>query len=223
MNIKFSDPGYSALRLILGSVIKLIWVRAVAGKENIPKDRAVIVALNHQSYFDFLCFAAIAPKNIYFLAAEKFFESWRWRTLMGITGQIRVDRNSKDKTVAHNNVVDYLASGKIIGIFPEGTRSPHKNEMLPAYTGAVKYALMSRVDIIPAGIVGTYEVMSRHDKLPRFKKVVSINVGEAINLSAFYGKTLSREEHEELIDHVMLRISELSGKSYSRPNNSADF
>lgn len=213
----FSNLLYSLLRAIIGFFIKLIWVRKVDGRENIPKNGSVIIALNHQSYFDFLCFASISPRNVYFLTAEKFFNNRKWKLLMEITGQIKVERKSKDKEAVHSTVLSYLKNGRVVGIFPEGTRSPHSNTMLPAYTGVVKYALKAGVQIVPVGINGTYEVMSRHDERPRFKKIVDIHIGKPINFSKLQDQEVGEDEFRIKTDQVMSKISELSGRSYIKP------
>ena len=65
---------YWILRKIFGPVVRLLLIRRVGGLANIPKSGSAILAFNHQSFFDFICVPAIAPRNIHFLAAEKFFE-----------------------------------------------------------------------------------------------------------------------------------------------------
>ena len=74
--------GYAVLRKIMAPFVRLFWIAEVEGLHNIPKDGAIIVASNHESYFDFLCFGSISPRKIHYLAAEKFFESRLWKPLM---------------------------------------------------------------------------------------------------------------------------------------------
>lgn len=45
---------YFLIRKIFGPIVRLIWVKKVVGLENIPKKGPVLVAFNHQSYFDFI-------------------------------------------------------------------------------------------------------------------------------------------------------------------------
>lgn len=208
------DQSFWMIRKTLGFLIKLIWVKKVTGLHNFPKVGPVVIAFNHQSYFDFLCFLAVAPRNVHFLAAEKFFTSNLWRPLMKITGQIPVSRTSHDKTVVHNTVHEHLMIGKAIGIFPEGTRSPHKEEMLFAFPGVAKYAIKAKVPVIPVGIKGAFEVMSRHDKRPRFTKIVEIHIGEPIHFTHYHDIELNQETYQELTHQIMLKVSGLCGKKY---------
>ncbi|OGG54387.1 hypothetical protein A3D62_00460 [Candidatus Kaiserbacteria bacterium RIFCSPHIGHO2_02_FULL_49_11] len=205
---------YFCIRKLLGPLIRLIWVQKVEGLERIPQKGPVILAFNHESYFDFICFIAVAPRSVHYLAAEKFFAHKLWRILMLITGQIEVRRTKKDKREMHDLVYAHLTSGKMIGIFPEGTRAPSKESMLKAFSGVARYAFNGKVPIVPVGIQGSFDVMSRHDKKPHFKKIIHIAVGEQISFDKFHGVKLNRRAYELLTDKIMLRISELSGKPY---------
>lgn len=214
---------YFLIRRLLGPIIKLIWIKKVIGIENFPEAGPVIVAFNHESYFDFICFIAVAPRPVHYLSAEKFFTNKRWRFLMKVTGQIEVKRTERNKEDMHKSVYEHLNSNKVIGIFPEGTRAPFKEEMLKAFTGVAKYAIVGKVPIIPVGLYGTFDIMSRHDKVPKLKKFVSINIGEPIYLDKFYDNSLTKEDYELITDKIMLRISKLSGKIYPHYTGELDF
>lgn len=208
------DISYDLTKLILGTVVSLIWVKKVEGLENIPKTGPAIIAFNHQSFFDFLCFVSICPRHIHYLSAEKFFSHKLWSLLMKATGQIKVERLDHNKSVLHNTIHSHLSHGKIIGIFPEGTRSPHKDEMLPAFTGVAKYAIKGKVPVIPVGIKGTYDVMAKHDKKPKFKKVVAFHIGKPIHFTEHFNSELKEEDYRILTEKIILEITKLSGKNY---------
>lgn len=171
---------YWFLKNILGFFIKLIWLDKVRGLKNIPKDGPLILCANHSSYFDFLMLSVVFPRRIYFLAGEVFFKKWQWKWLMKITGQIKVDRNIKDKSESIDMVLDYLKKDRVVGIFPEGTRSKN-GEIGKFYNGAIKIAQKSRSPLLPVGIEGTFEIMSRFDKTPKLNKKCSLNFGKLIN------------------------------------------
>ena len=205
---------YGLLRRIFAIFVKIFLLRKVSGFENIPKNGPAIVAMNHQSFFDFLIVSAIAPRNIHFLAAEKFFTNKYWRILMIATGQIKVDRKSEDKTESLQRIHKHLKKGTLVGIFPEGTRSHLKDEMLKAFTGIAKFALENRVPIIPIGIIGTDEVMSKNDKKPMIKKVVEIKVGKPMYFENYHGKQDDKEACTFVTERVIMEIEKLSGKKY---------
>lgn len=215
MSEMFLDCTYFILRRIFEPLITHIWIKKVTGLNNIPLKGGVILAMNHQSYFDFLCVAAISPRNVHFLAAEKFFNHWLWKHLMRTTRQIRVDRKSSDKSEVHARVHSHLDSGRIIGLFPEGTRSPHENQMLKAFTGVAQYSLLKKVPIIPIGIKGAFHVMSVHDKKPRFLKSIEIHVGKPIHFLEYHLRNdINHADYHAVTHRVMKEISILSGKEY---------
>jgi len=206
---------YNILRKLFGPLVRLIWIRNVSGLQNIPRNGPAIITFNHQSYFDFLCFIAVCPRQIHFLSAEKFFSHKIWKHIMKFTAQIKVYRHEHDKHILHATVHSHLEAGKLIGIFPEGTRAPDPIEMLHAFTGVAKYAVAGKVPVIPVGIRGSYEVMSRHVSRPTLTKIISIHIGEPVHFTEHHGKTLSEKEHRDLTDKIMFEISKLSGKKYS--------
>ncbi len=209
---KLAKYGYSFLKKIISPIIKFFWVAEIEGLHNIPKDGAVIIASNHESYFDFLCFASISPRKVHYLAAEKFFENKIWNVLMQLTGQIKVDRKNHNKSKVHQQVYSALYQGRVIGIFPEGTRSPD-GKLLKAFTGVAKFALNSKTPVIPVGMTGTYEIMSRHDKFPKFKKA-KIKIGEPMHFKEFYDMEHADDHFQAVTDKIMLKIAELTGEEY---------
>lgn len=206
---------YSFIKATLGTLVRWVWVKKVEGLENIPKTGSVIVAFNHQSFFDFLCFISISPRKIHFLSAEKFFNHILWGPLVKLTSQIKVDRTNHDKQDLHEEVLNHLKHNKVIGIFPEGTRSPFKDEMLHAFDGVAVFAVRGKVPVVPVGIKGTYEVMAKHDKKPKFKKIVTIHIGNPIDFSEYDQSKMNKKTFRVLTDKVIEDIAKLSGKNYS--------
>lgn len=210
----FLEICYHTIRVILSPLVKLLWVKRVIGLKNIPESGPVIFAFNHQSYFDFICFIAVCPRHVHYLSAEKFFTSSFWNPIMKVMGQIRVERTSKDKRRLNAMIQSHLSRGKVIGIFPEGTRSPHQEKMLEAFSGVARYAYHGNVSVIPVGIKGAYEVMSRFDKKPKLQKNIEIIIDKPMDLSRYRHTKLNRKAFKVVTNKIMVRIAELSGKIY---------
>ena len=190
---------------MLSPIVKLIWIKKVEGLENIPKNGSCIVAANHSSYFDFISLIAILPRRVYFLAGEVFLKKWWWYPLVKSTGQIMVDRKNSNKEDVYKKVFSILDNGKILGIFPEGTRSAD-GKIGKTFTGVAKIAIESKSPVVPIGIIGAYEIMNRRDKWPKFKKNIEIKMGKPIYFERYYEKnndeTILREAKEEIMKQI---------------------
>lgn len=206
---------YSAIKKVFSPVVKKVWVEEIEGLEHFPKKGGIILASNHESYFDFITAIAASPRKIHYMAAEKFFLSRLWRPLMHATGQIRVDRRSKDKKKAFGYVYSALKQERVVGIFPEGTRNRvNDGNLQKAFTGVARFALAGKVPVLPVGIVGTYEIMAPHDKFPKFNKKAKIRIGEPMHFKEYHDVEHTDEILLEVTEKIMVRISELSGKEY---------
>lgn len=210
---RFMRWGYSLIRTIFGPIVRKLWIHKIEGIENIPKEGSVIIASNHESYFDFICFIAVSPRKIHYLAAEKFYKSPFWRPLMKITGQIKVDRTSKDKHHTHKIVFSALEQERMVGIFPEGTRSRDGN-MLKAFVGVAKYALDAQTPVVPVGVIGTRDIMPAHGKFPKFNTKARIKIGEPMHFHEHYGKQHDEKLLREITNKIMLKIATLAEKEY---------
>ena len=189
------------------------WVSGVKGIENIPEFAPAVIVFNHQSYFDFLCFTAVLPRPIRFLAAEKLFTHPTLSWLMRLTNQIKVERFVDNKKSAIAEAKQTLIRGELLGIFPEGSRS-RSGEIQRAFDGAVRIAIEMGVPIIPVGIIGTFNILPPHRKIPQLKRC-QIVIGKPINLNNLgrnkYDTTLIRD----VTSHVMHQVADLSEKQYT--------
>jgi 1-acyl-sn-glycerol-3-phosphate acyltransferase len=212
---KLGAIAHNIVKKVLGGFIKKVWVDEVIGMENLPPQGGMLVASNHESYFDFLTFASVSPRKVHYMAAEVFFKSWLWRPLMHATGQIRVDRKNKDKRQAFQYVYSALRQERVIGIFPEGTRNRvNDGKLQKAFTGVARFALEAKVPVLPVGVKGTYEILAPHEKFPRFNKKAKVIVGEPMHFKEYHDVEHTDEILLEVTEKIMIRIAELSGKEY---------
>ncbi len=208
-----SKWGYRLLRITLVPLIKAIFIKSVSGKQRIPKTGPVIIASNHESYLDFLCFSSIAGRPVHYLAAEVFFQKPLWRLLMKMTGQIRVDRDNPNKAEVHSQALSVLKQGRAFGIFPEGTRS-RSGKLQKSFTGIAKFAVKSRAPILPVGIINAYEVWPPGQHQPKLAKRIGIKIGEPIYLDQYNELDTTEEDYRRITDYVMVKIAELIGQEY---------
>ncbi|MFH1225768.1 MAG: lysophospholipid acyltransferase family protein [bacterium] len=198
---------YLFLKMIIAPIVRLVWVKKITGQENLPKTGPFIIAANHQGYFDFISLVCVLPDKLTFLAAEKFFASRFWRPIMEYTGQIKVERYSGDnKDKAAALALKVLECGKVLAIFPQGTRS-RTGEIGQTYTGVAKFALEAGAPVVPIGIKGTFEVMPPSAKKPRTKKIIELHIGKPMEFDG----PQTPEVYRRITDEIMAEVARLAG------------
>lgn len=185
-------------------------VEEMVGIENIPKKGPVVLAVNHIDYLDgWLLVLLLIPRikrNIYFISQSK---NYFWTN--GVT--IPLEKYGKEEALT--NALGYLKNGKIIAMFPEGSRNSQK-ELLKGKTGAARLALWAKCPVVPIGITGPSAVnfMSSLIKLFFRPKQVTIKVGSSLNLKEYYGKAIGHDLLTECTAKIMKAIGALADKNY---------
>ena len=106
---------------------RLVLRLRIEGVENVPKDEALLVIGNHFSFFEPPLLGLFLPRYPRFFTATESQENWFLRQLVRIYGQIPIWRGQVDRT-AMRTVLDALAGGEWVGIFPEGGVDPAVQE-----------------------------------------------------------------------------------------------
>ncbi len=132
---------------------KIVYRFKVIGKENIPKEGALIFCGNHRTYFDPVLIIMTAGRDMRFIAKEELTKNPLFYTLGLLYDVIFVKRNEKDITAIKESMKTLKAKG-CIGIFPEGTRNGMEKNDGRVKNGAAYLALKTGAQIIPIGIQG---------------------------------------------------------------------
>ena len=122
-------------------------------------------------------------------------------------------RNKGGNRTAFREAGLIIQTDWVIGIFPEGIKSPAA-ELLPAYKGAALLAAINNAHILPVGIAGTEQVRNRMRTWPLIlrRPKVKITVGKAFKLPAESNPT--RDQLTSFTEIVMARIAELLPEGY---------
>lgn len=192
-----------------------LWIKKINGLENLPRDRNFIIAANHASYLDHLILSSIIISNlnkrIYYLAKKEHFETFFQRLWHEYVGAIPIDREAGGKE-ALKTAISYLKNNKIIGVYPEGTRTL-TGKLQRGKTGAARLALGAKVPILPIGLIGTFEILPKGKKIPILKKAV-VNIGKPIYFDEYYGKENDKKTIRLATIKLMKEIAKLCKQKY---------
>lgn len=203
---------------LLGPLLATVFRPWVKGMENIPKEGPAIVACNHVSFVDSVFLPLVLPRQMSFLAKSDYFtgrgiKGFFIRSFMIAAGQLPIDRTGgKASEASLNTGLRVISEGRLLGIYPEGTRSPD-GRMYRGRTGIARMVLEAQVPVIPTAVMGTREVMPLGAKLPRVKRV-GIVVGEALDFSRFAGMEGDRFVLRAITDEIIYEINRLSQQEY---------
>jgi 1-acyl-sn-glycerol-3-phosphate acyltransferase len=200
--------------VFLGPLLRLLYRPRVIGLENIPTDGPALLAANHQSFLDDLLLPLVVPRRkVVFLAKAEYFDKWYLRWFFKGANVIPVRRQSSSAAEAALQAgVQALREGKIVGIFPEGTRSPD-GRLYRGKTGVARMALEARAPVIPVSISGTFEAMPYDRKLPKPGRV-EVRFGRPLIFDRHYDTPADRFVLRSATDEIMYEIMMLSGQEY---------
>ena len=200
--------------VLLGPLLRLLYRPKAIGLENIPQDGPAIIAANHQSFLDDLLLPLVVPgRKVVFLAKAEYFDKWYLRWFFKGANVIPVRRESK--SAAENALragVRALREDQLVGIFPEGTRSPD-GRLYRGKTGVARMALEARVPVIPAALIGTYELMPYDRKVPKVGKT-EVRFGTPLRFDRHFETPTDRFVLRSITDEIMYEIMLLSGQEY---------
>jgi 1-acyl-sn-glycerol-3-phosphate acyltransferase len=131
----------------------------VRGVENIPTDGPVILVINHVSLWDPILAACSVPRNVSYMAKEELFNSFLLGPIIRRLGAFPVKRGQGD-TSAIRNSLSILKEGKVLGLFPEGTRSK-SGELQKGLPGMVLLMEKSKAPVVPIKVYGTRHLLTK--------------------------------------------------------------
>ena len=196
---------YWVVKAIIGPVLRLVFRPWAEGTENVPREGAAILASNHLSFSDHFFAPLPLPRKVVFLAKSEYFTT---RGLKGLAkkaffsgmGQIPVDRSGGEASErALRTGLRVLASGQLLGIYPEGTRTPD-GRLFRGKTGVARLALEARVPVVPTAMIGGFEFQPPGKLAPRLTIRPGVRFGKPLDFSRYYGLEQDRivlrsEEH----------------------------
>lgn len=204
--------------VLLGPLMRLFCRPTIEGLENVPERGGAILASNHLAVADSFFLPLLVPRRITFLAKREYFTQpglvgWFKKQFFTGVGQVPVDRSGGSAArAAMDTATRLLGEGNLLGIYPEGTRSPD-GKLYKGKTGVARMALEAGVPVVPVAMVGTDRVNPIGSRMWRPRKI-RIRIGEPIDFSRYEGMAGDRFIERSMTDEIMYDLMELSGQTY---------
>ncbi len=203
---------------VLGPILKILFRPWIRGAENIPKQGGAILASNHLSFVDSIFLPLKIRRPVTFLAKSDYFTGKgvkgaliRW--FFKATGQLPIDRSGgKASEDSLNTGLGVLERGLLLGIYPEGTRSPTA-KLYRGRTGIARMALEAGVPVVPVAMIDTEKVQPIGSKYPKIHRV-GVVIGEPLDFSRFAGMEGDRAVLRAVTDQIVYSIHRLSNQNY---------
>ncbi|GAA1006105.1 1-acyl-sn-glycerol-3-phosphate acyltransferase [Streptomyces sp. F-3] len=204
--------------VLLGPLLKAVFRPRIEGLEHVPASGPAIVAGNHLSFSDHFLMPAVLKRRITFLAKAEYFTGPGLKgrltaAFFRSAGQIPVDRSGKEAgQAAIREGLGVLRRGELLGIYPEGTRSPD-GRLYKGKVGVAVMALKAGVPVVPCAMIGTFEAQPPGRLVPRIRPIV-IRFGEPLDFSRYAGMENEKAVLRAVTDEIMYAVMSLSGQEY---------
>lgn len=205
-------------KIFLGPVLKVLFRPWTKGLDNLPVDGPAVLASNHLSFSDSIFMPLMVPRPVVFLAKSDYFTG---RGIKGrltaaffkLTNQLPMDRSGGAASAnSLQTGVEVLNGGGLLGIYPEGTRSPD-GRLYRGKVGVAKLILTANVPVIPVAMIGTDKVQPIGRRIPSIRRL-GVIFGEPMDFSRYQGMADDRFVQRSVTDEIMYELMRLSGQEY---------
>jgi 1-acyl-sn-glycerol-3-phosphate acyltransferase len=210
---------YWVVKAILTPILRTLFRPWVEGGDHVPSQGGAILASNHLSFSDSIFLPLVVPRKITFLAKQEFFTGrgvkgkLKKHFLHGV-GQVPIDRSGGEASqAALRTGKRVLAEGHLLGLYPEGTRSPD-GRLYRGKTGIARMALETGVPVIPVAMINTNLVQPSGTIVPKLGKRVGVRIGAPLDFSRYEGMEDDRFVLRSITDEIMYELMLLSGQEY---------
>jgi 1-acyl-sn-glycerol-3-phosphate acyltransferase len=206
------------MKIVLGPVVQAVFSPEVSGREHVPDSGPAILAGNHVSFSDHFFVPHVLNRKVIYLAKAQYFTGRGvagrlTASLFNALGQKPVDRDSgRAGLAAIATAAEVLAEGNLLGIYPEGTRSPD-GRLYRGRVGVARLWVESGAPLLPCAVIGSFEVQPPGQKMPK-RGPVAVKFGPPMDLARYDGRKRNARLYREITDDIMRAIRDLSGQEY---------
>ncbi|MCL4425061.1 MAG: 1-acyl-sn-glycerol-3-phosphate acyltransferase [Firmicutes bacterium] len=167
------------------------------GLANLPQEGAVILYSNHISWWDPPLVGCVVKRPVCFMAKEELFRIPIIGQVLPLLGAFPVRRGTADRA-AIRRALEILKEGRVLGIFPEGTRSK-SGQLQKAEPGTALLAIKSRASLVPVAILGPYRPF----------RPIRVRIGQPFFMEEFFNQRVSGDILNPASRKIMERIAAL--------------
>lgn len=203
---------------IFRPLAKYLWRARIEGIENVPTTGGAIIAANHIANIDSLVIPALLDRQLTYPAKAELFQGKGFKGrivawFLTAIGQVPMDRaGGRASASSLDRVTEVLTRGGLVGIYPEGTRSPD-GRLYKGKTGVARMAMLAEVPIVPVGVERTQSV----------RKVLGIGwpdrprvvVGQPLHFDEYFAAKGNAQVLRYVTDETMAAIQRLTGQEYA--------
>lgn len=157
---------------VLSVILRPLCCRArIEGREHVPRTGAFVLASNHNPGPDYVIIGHACPRQVFYMAKSEIFAVHPLLTrFLHQVGTFPVERGRRD-LAAFDAAHELLGEGRVVGMFPEGTRS-RDGRLRRGKSGAVRLAMHADVPVVPVAIVNSAAVTRGFYRLPKPRVLV---------------------------------------------------
>lgn len=204
--------------VVMGPVLRFFGRPKVFGAEHIPRKGGAIIASNHLAVADSFYMPLMIRRRVTFPAKQEYFttpgvKGKAMKFFFSAAGQVPIDRSSGTAAqAALATCKRLLAEGDLVGIYPEGTRSPD-GRLYRGKTGVARMALEAGVPVIPVAMVGTDAVNPPGTKMLR-RGHIKVIFGAPMDFSDLREKSGNVTAERAITDQILAEIGRLGDQEY---------
>lgn len=195
--------------MVLAVLLRGYFRVRLEGLEEVPRKGPLVLAVNHVSALDPIIVAALFPRPVHFMAKEELFRNPLLGQVMRWVYAFPVRRGEADRQ-AVSRALELLRAGRVVGIFPEGTRSLD-GQLGRLQGGAAWLALKGGAPVLPALILGTQLAMPKGVRWPR-RVQVRVRFGRLMAAAPQQPSLSPREKVQALNRFLAMEFLRLQGQ-----------
>jgi len=200
---KLLDAMYDyLLRPIFAVILKLFYRTEVTGKENVPKDKGYIIAVNHHSYLDGPFIGTVLRgMYVHWVVSKAVYYQWYLRPIFSISRSVPVNGCTK-------LAEELLKNGEAVGIFPQGAICC-SNRIAKGRHGVAVLAMKTGAPVIPCHIEADTDPNVKIQLVPKLFTGLRLKFGKPIYLKKSETETIPKDILNDAVDYIIREINGL--------------